>query len=348
MTSRGDGALSQTGLKPRVLIPTSGTRSVSLWDAPDVATLKAWLDENLSEYCTNECFEVVEDFCQGIAVELARVRVSETMGEKASTALSATTSAASNKLGKGIEGVGKGLEGIDQKLKIKEKAKATGTAVKQTGTVVKERTKHALDKVGKAATDARERAMSNEVVATGVQKLGSGVSVGIKAAGSGLSYVTRALGHIGDTVMKSVQELDQEVVDLNEELRRHGLDLETEPDEPADDGEAKAEQEYFTGFGEDPQPQEEAGDASEEIATQVEKLSVQEAVVHHVESGLQEQAKAVEEVQEPEPEPEPQAEPEPEPEPQAEEPKEEAGSNDAGGSDEAAAVAAEGEAQKES
>ena len=172
--------------------------------------------------------------------------------------------------------------------------------------------------------------------------------VGIKAAGSGLSYVTRALGHIGDTVMKSVQELDQEVVDLNEELRRHGLDLETEPDEPADDGEAKAEQEYFTGFGEDPQPQEEAGDASEEIATQVEKLSVQEAVVHHVESGLQEQAKAVEEVQEPEPEPEPQAEPEPEPEPQAEEPKEEAGSNDAGGSDEAAAVATEGEAQKES
>ena len=62
-------------------------------------------------------------------------------------------------------------------MKIKEKAKATGTAVKQTGTVVKERTKHALDKVGKAATDARERAMSNEVVATGVQKLGSGVSV---------------------------------------------------------------------------------------------------------------------------------------------------------------------------
>ena len=93
------------GLKSRLLIPTSGTVSVSLWDAPDIQTLQAWLDETLSEYCKTECFEAVEEFSQGLAVELARLRVSEnvsaktgaaaaTVGEKAQIALTATAAKA--------------------------------------------------------------------------------------------------------------------------------------------------------------------------------------------------------------------------------------------------------------
>ena len=50
------------GIQSRFLIPTSGTKSVSLWDASDVETLKAWLDETLSEYCVTECYEAVEEF----------------------------------------------------------------------------------------------------------------------------------------------------------------------------------------------------------------------------------------------------------------------------------------------
>lgn len=42
------------GLKARFLIPTSGTTSVSVWDATDIPTLQTWLDETLSEYCTTQ------------------------------------------------------------------------------------------------------------------------------------------------------------------------------------------------------------------------------------------------------------------------------------------------------
>ncbi len=110
------------GLKSRFLIPTSGTVSVSLWDASDVATLQAWLDETLSEYCVTECFEAVEEFSQGLAVELARMRVSEnvsektgaaaaSVGEKASVALSVTAAKAKEAGQK----VGARFDELDQK-----------------------------------------------------------------------------------------------------------------------------------------------------------------------------------------------------------------------------------------
>lgn len=110
------------GLHNRFLIPTSGTVSISVWDAPDLETLKQWLDETLSEYCETECYEAVEEFLQGIAVELARGRVSEsvsqktgaaaaTVGEKAQVALNATAA----KAREAGQKVGQRFDEIDQK-----------------------------------------------------------------------------------------------------------------------------------------------------------------------------------------------------------------------------------------
>lgn len=40
------------------VLPSSGNRSVSLWDVPDRETLQTWLDEFLDVDCSNEVFEV--------------------------------------------------------------------------------------------------------------------------------------------------------------------------------------------------------------------------------------------------------------------------------------------------
>ena len=40
------------------VLPSSGNRSVSLWDVPETETLQTWLDEFLDVDCSNEVFEV--------------------------------------------------------------------------------------------------------------------------------------------------------------------------------------------------------------------------------------------------------------------------------------------------
>ena len=40
------------------VLPSSGNRSISLWDVPDRETLQTWLDEFLDVDCSNEVFEV--------------------------------------------------------------------------------------------------------------------------------------------------------------------------------------------------------------------------------------------------------------------------------------------------
>ena len=45
-------------LSPSQVLPSSGNRSVSLWDVPDKETLQTWLDEFLDVDCSNEVFEV--------------------------------------------------------------------------------------------------------------------------------------------------------------------------------------------------------------------------------------------------------------------------------------------------
>jgi len=44
--------------KCRQLVPTSGSKSCSLWDCSDPDALLAWLTENISVDCEHEVFEV--------------------------------------------------------------------------------------------------------------------------------------------------------------------------------------------------------------------------------------------------------------------------------------------------
>ena len=40
------------------VFPTNGTKSSSLWDAPDISSLQEWLDEFLDAECNSEVFQV--------------------------------------------------------------------------------------------------------------------------------------------------------------------------------------------------------------------------------------------------------------------------------------------------
>ena len=40
------------------VFPSNGTKSSSLWDAPDVSSLQEWLDEFLDAECNSEVFQV--------------------------------------------------------------------------------------------------------------------------------------------------------------------------------------------------------------------------------------------------------------------------------------------------
>ncbi|QDZ23909.1 hypothetical protein HOP50_11g64470 [Chloropicon primus] len=277
------------GLDYRFLVPTSGTVSVSLWDASDVETLKVWLDETLSEYCSTECFEVVEEFAQGISVELARQRTAQSVsqktgaaaasvGEKAQEALSATAAKAKEAGQK----VGQKFDEIDQKLKIKEKTTKVGSTVGTT-------TRNVVGKAGNLALQTKDRAMQNKVVASSVMQIGSGVKVGMKAAGSGLSFLTKKLGELGDTVIKSVQELDaEEKQEREQEASDEMLKQALEEEEPQE-AEKKPE-EYFAGFDDDgeeakepeqpaqePEPQKDQEEPErEEVREEPEREEVQE------------------------------------------------------------------------
>ena len=46
-------------------------------DATDLEVLQLWLDEFLDAECTNEVFEVQEQFAFGISAELTRLRTAE-------------------------------------------------------------------------------------------------------------------------------------------------------------------------------------------------------------------------------------------------------------------------------
>lgn len=42
------------------VFPTNGSKSTSLWDAPDVASLQEWLDEFLDADCNSEVFQALD------------------------------------------------------------------------------------------------------------------------------------------------------------------------------------------------------------------------------------------------------------------------------------------------
>ena len=64
-------------LRCRQVTPTSGRLSSSLWDAPDAASVQAWLDSHIDADCTHEVAAVQEDFALGLAAEVGRARAAD-------------------------------------------------------------------------------------------------------------------------------------------------------------------------------------------------------------------------------------------------------------------------------
>ena len=127
-------------LKCRMLLPSSGSRSASLWDVDSATSLQAWLDENADADCSHEVVEVQEDFALGIGETLARARAGEKVAAGAARAAAVTTGAAKE---------------LDAKYKVTAGARAAAGAVKGIG--------------AKALEDERVAAAAS-VVGTGFSK----------------------------------------------------------------------------------------------------------------------------------------------------------------------------------
>ena len=183
------------GLKCRLILPTSGTQSVSVWDSPDMHTIHSWVEESLSEYCASECFQIVEEHSFGLQMELARARATETVAGRTQqvagvaadrakqVAASATATAAV-----AAQQVRSKAGSIDQKYDVTTRAKQAGTQVTKNAKV-------AMEQASKTATTVQKKAMENQAVAKGVNQ-----------ARKGLSFLSAKMSQLGQQVQSSVQE----------------------------------------------------------------------------------------------------------------------------------------------
>lgn len=183
-------------LKVRMVLPSGGLISVSLWDVDDPESLKAWLDENLGQDCANEVNEVQEAFTFGVALELARARAAEKMtsgGLKTIGALGERTTRAAEAM----------AASVNERL---------GEFDKRTGvlTSAKETTNATVSKLSEAVAKAAENERVQHVVA-GVQQgvangwskvaawMGSGARQPVDYYGAaptgGSAYQTMDFGH---------------------------------------------------------------------------------------------------------------------------------------------------------
>lgn len=147
----------------RLVLPTSGLQSTSLWDAPCIEALQVWLDENLGVDCKSEVFEVQEDFTYGVSLELARVRA----GEKIAAGSRKTVDVIQERAQAAAVATQRGIDNFDQK---------TGVI-----TAAKETTAAAVSKVRLATASA----MENEKVQSAI----SSVSGSWKRAGTALWFM---------------------------------------------------------------------------------------------------------------------------------------------------------------
>lgn len=70
-------AIPESVGRVRMIIPSDGRESVSLWDAPSPGPLQSWLSSNLGPDCIVQVYGVEEDFCVGVGLELARARAAD-------------------------------------------------------------------------------------------------------------------------------------------------------------------------------------------------------------------------------------------------------------------------------
>jgi len=162
-------------LKCRMLVPSSGSRSCSLWDVDSAAALQAWLDEAADADCAHEVFEVQEDFALGVGEPLARARAGERVAAGAARAAAATAGAA---------------QGLDARYRVSAGARAAAGAVKGIGAkaLEDERVAAAASAVGTGFSKGWRWARGAATAATGKisQQVGGGGGSGsFHASGDG-------------------------------------------------------------------------------------------------------------------------------------------------------------------
>eukprot|EP01026_Neomeris_dumetosa_P024148 TRINITY_DN201_c0_g1_i4.p1 TRINITY_DN201_c0_g1~~TRINITY_DN201_c0_g1_i4.p1 ORF type:complete len:236 (-),score=34.47 TRINITY_DN201_c0_g1_i4:310-1017(-) len=114
-------------LKPRLVLPTTGQTSISVWDVPSVETLQMWLDGVLGSYCKNEVIEVQEDFVYGLSVELARQRTTEKVSANTRQAVGVVAERTRDAAKAVASRTNQAWDQVDERLKITQR---TSTAVK--------------------------------------------------------------------------------------------------------------------------------------------------------------------------------------------------------------------------
>lgn len=132
------------------MVPSSGSRSVSLWDVDEMSVLLAWLEINIvAPGTTHEVFEVQEEFALGLG-EVTRTRAAERalIGAK-----------------EGMHAINNAAQEVDTKLRISERASATATAVKESTAM--RSTAAALSRAG----TSMKKAVESEPVQNGVKKV---------------------------------------------------------------------------------------------------------------------------------------------------------------------------------
>jgi hypothetical protein len=150
--------------KCRMLVPTSGKRSCSLWDVQDPDALLAWLKECVGVDCEHEVYECQEDFGMGLG-EITRQRAADRVAT------------GTNQVAKAIEGAAAAtaqtVQGIDTRLRITDRATHAVEAVKES-TVVQS-TAAAFGKAGASVLTASKKVMDQPAVAQATEAVGTGI-----------------------------------------------------------------------------------------------------------------------------------------------------------------------------
>ncbi|EIE19408.1 hypothetical protein COCSUDRAFT_67882 [Coccomyxa subellipsoidea C-169] len=140
-------------LKCRQVFPTSGLRSTSLWDTTDIETLQLWLDEFLDADCTNEVFEVQEDFAFGISAELTRLRTAEKVSAAVSERTKSAAAVASQQ-----------MTDLDAKYRVSQQAASAVQAAREASRVAGTRLATGFGKV-------HARAMENQQISAAATEI---------------------------------------------------------------------------------------------------------------------------------------------------------------------------------
>eukprot|EP00891_Asterochloris_glomerata_P003349 jgi/Astpho2/3349/fgenesh1_pg.00054_%23_36_t len=165
----------------RMVVPTSGTRSISLWDVPDKDTLQTWLDEFLDVDCSNEVFEVQEDFSYGFIEQLNRTRAAEKVSAQARE-YGGEMAGASKRT---IENVAE----VDSKLKVSEHASVAYKRAQESVAPV-------FSRVNMAAKEQYSKALENERIAAAAGAVDSRWTT-IMHVSSKVSAIAAAAGAVG-------------------------------------------------------------------------------------------------------------------------------------------------------